>query len=58
MEEIFEFYAQRKGVALENCRFLSGGEVIEPNHTPFSLEIYDHDMIDVWNIHLAEAHEF
>lgn len=47
MSNIFNCYATRKGVDLKNLRFLLDACNIIPNSTPKSLELEDHDLIDV-----------
>ena len=46
MEKVFTAYAQRKGVALAQVRFLLDGVRIQPTDTPENLEIEDQDQID------------
>ena len=47
MSKIFAAYAQRKGVQKSVLRFLLDGERINPEETADTLELEDHDQIDV-----------
>ena len=46
IEKVFSAYARRKGVNVNDLRFLLDGERIEPWHTPATLELEDSDQID------------
>jgi len=46
MSKVFSAYAQRKGVAAGQFRFLIDGERIMPDQTPADLDLEDQDQID------------
>ncbi len=47
MEKIFTAYAQRKGISVNDLRFMLDGERIKNDSTPKMLELEDNDQIDV-----------
>jgi small ubiquitin-related modifier len=47
MMKIFEAYAQRRGMTVNDLRFMLDGERIVQDATPKMLEIEDNDQIDV-----------
>mmetsp|Transcript_14848 Transcript_14848/g.25355 ORF Transcript_14848/g.25355 Transcript_14848/m.25355 type:complete len:135 (+) Transcript_14848:142-546(+) len=47
MKTLFNTFAARKGLNARDLRFMWGGERIGPDDTPLSLDVYDHDQIDV-----------
>lgn len=47
MSKIFVAYSNRKGIALDQLRFMIDGERIADENTPKTLELEDNDQIDV-----------
>jgi ubiquitin len=48
MSKVFQVYAGRKGVDVNDLRFLLDGERVGPNDTPEDLDLEDTDQIDVF----------
>lgn len=46
MLKVFKAYASRKGVSVSALRFLIDGDRVDPDKTPESLGLEEHDQID------------
>ena len=49
MQKIFTAYANKKGVSEHQLRFMVDGERILPHATAESLDLEDHDVVEVFN---------
>lgn len=47
MKKIFDAYAQRRGMAATQLRFMVDGERVKEEQTPKMLELEDNDQVDV-----------
>jgi small ubiquitin-related modifier len=53
MGKVFQTYASKKGVQVDNIRFTYGGERVDQESTPKMLGLEDQDQIDCFLYHIG-----